>query len=162
MRSRLRRIACLGLIAGLVAGPAFAADTANGSKNFRAPPSVPNFFSNEAGPMLGPAVETQRGVIYSGQPVAAIRDPTGITAARARQHIAMAEPRGRLIRGRHDGPVVAHHVAVHGRPTYHVATHGSSRSHTTYVSAGPRRPAAAHSTRTISRTTRVSVHRGRG
>src|SRR5580700_9107010 len=88
MRSRLRRIACLGLIAGLVAGPAFAADTANGSKNFRAPPSVPNFFSNEAGPMLGPAVETQRGVIYSGQPVAAIRDPTGITAARARQHIA--------------------------------------------------------------------------
>jgi len=152
LRSRPRRIALfLGLTAALIGGSARAADTGNGSKNFRAPPSVPNYFSNEAGPMLGPAAETRRGELYSRQ-TAGVPQATAVIAAapsRGRQHVAMAEPRGRLIRGRRGERIVARHVAVHGRSVIRVAAHGSNRTHSAH----------AASTRTVTKTRVGSTHR---
>ena len=85
-RSRLRSVAgralfFVGLATALIAGEAQAADTGNGSKNFSAPQSVPNYFSNEAGPMQGPASETQRGPIYMGQTYGALQQPRPAAAA---------------------------------------------------------------------------------
>ena len=162
-RSRPRRIAfCACLAAVLIAGQARAADTGNGSKNFSTPNSVPNYFSNEAGPMLGPASETQRGSLYMKQTYGSARPPAAPAVAevpRYRQHVAMAEPRGRLIRGR-GGRLVPHHIAVHGRTVTRVAAHGSLRTHTAYARSHASH-AAGHA---VSRATRVSVshRRARG
>ncbi len=181
----------LGIMAALIAGPAGAADTGNGSKNFRAPPTVPNYFSNEAGPMLGPASETQRGpLVPSGASVPAVapRPPTSYVSAppQVRQHIAMADPHLRVIRGRRGEPVVPRHIAVRGRPTergavhgssqrhvvqvasvrgrptQHAVTHGGSERHIVRVAAGPHRIAAP--SRTSGRATPASAahHHGRG
>jgi len=133
MRSRPRRIAFfLAATAALVAGPALAADTGNGSKNFNVPASVPNYFSNEAGPILGGAAESRRGELYAGQTAAMPSAAVAVAPPRARQHMAMAEPRGRLIRGR-GGRLVAHHVTVHGRPVTRVAAHGSLPTHSAHL-----------------------------
>jgi hypothetical protein len=147
VRSRARGIAVfLALTAILAGGSARAADTGNGSKNFRVPSSVPNYFSNEAGPMMGPAAETRRGELYSSQTAQvpqAVPQATAVIApapARERQHIAMAEPRGRLIRGRRGMPVVAHHVAVHGRPVSRLVAHGSNRSRAAHVVSSAHTP----------------------
>ena len=167
-RSRSRRIGLLvGLTAALIAGSAGAADTGNGSKNFRAPTSVPNYFSNEAGPMLGPAVETQRGPLYMSQTYGTPQatEGTPVAAPQARQHIAMAQPRGKLVRGRRGARIYAHHVIVQGRPVARVAAHGSGRAHTTYAArreaAHTARRAATHA---VSKSTRVSSarHHARG
>src|SRR5262249_28118751 len=138
----------IGLIAVFCATGAHANDTGNGSKNFRTPATVPNYFSNEAGPMLGGAAESRRGELYMSQTYAIPRAaaPAAAEAPRPRQHLAMAEPRGRQIRGHGGGRVVAHHATVHGRTVSRVAAHGSTRSH----SSG--RAAAAHAT---TRTTTV-------
>ncbi len=60
MRSVVRAVqTALGPIAlwlsvmAVLSGEPALAETGNGSKNFRPPASVPNYFSNEAGPMLG-------------------------------------------------------------------------------------------------------------
>jgi hypothetical protein len=173
----------LGVAAILAATPAIAADTGNGSKNFNVPSSVPNYFSNEAGPMLGPTAESQRGALYPSRTVAA---PAVAAAAvpsrpavapvavapvasapvaaaprpRERQYIAMAEPRGRLIRGR-SAPVVAHHAAVRGRPVTRVVAQGSSRVHTAYaVERTVRTTGRANdqrSSRSVSTSTRVNA-----
>jgi hypothetical protein len=143
----------------LFAGQARGADTGNGSKNFSTPQTVPNYFSNEAGPMLGPASETQRGPLYMGQtygslqPAAPSRPVAAVGAPSYRQRVAMAEPRGRLIRGRR---LVPHHVAVHGHSVTRVAAHGSVRMHTAYVARH-----ASHASHAVGKaTTRVStVHR---
>jgi hypothetical protein len=142
-----RTAAFAGLAAVFLAAGARAADTGNGSKNFRAPSSVPNYFSNEAGPVLGGAAESRRGELYMSQTYAIPRAPqtaAAIEAPRPRQHVAMAEPRGRLVRTR-GGRVVAHHVTVHGRQVVRVAAHGSARSH-----------AVSRSTHGSARATRVS------
>jgi hypothetical protein len=127
----------------LLAGSARAADTGNGSKNFRTPATVPNYFSNEAGPILGPTAETQRGSLYPGQAAEAPRQIATAPVPPARQHIAMAEPRGRLIRGR-GGRLVAHHVIVHGRVVTRVAAHGIGRAHTTPVASRTTRVSSSH------------------
>src|SRR5580700_12238998 len=57
-------VAWLSIIAVLAGVPALAADAPNGSRNFRPPPTVPNYFSNEAGPILGGQAETRRGELY--------------------------------------------------------------------------------------------------
>ena len=144
----------VGLYAALLAGAASASDTGNGSKNFRTPATVPNYFSNEAGPMLGPASETQRGPLYMGQTYGTPRPQQTATVAAPvpapppeRQHVAMAEPRGRLIRG-HGGRVVAHHVTVHGRAVVRIVARGSA--------ARPHSSTHAASTRAVSHTTRTS------
>jgi hypothetical protein len=136
MRSRSRQIALwLSVAVALGAGPARAADTGNGSKNFRVPASVPNYFSNEAGPIIGGTAESRRGELYSNATAAAPQATATIAAAppRYRQHVAMAEPRGRLIRGRRGREIVARHVAVHGRAVTRVAAHGSTRTHSAHV-----------------------------
>lgn len=168
-RSRPRRIGFfLGLIAVLTAAQARAADTGNGSKNFTAPRAVPNYFSNEAGPMLGPTSETQRGPLYMSQTYGAARGAaqTAVAAPRYRQHVAMAEPRGRLVRGRGRGGrvLVAHHVIVHGRAVTRVAAHGSVREHHSYAAARTTHTTHAAHISSSGRPTRVSSshHRARG
>jgi hypothetical protein len=154
LRSQARQSAiAVVLTAVLGTGPALAADTGNGSKNFSVPSSVPNYFSNEAGPMLGPAAETRRGELYSNQTAQAPQATAPVAAApyRGRQHIAMAEPRGRVIRGRRGMPVVAHHVTVHGRTVTRVVAHGSSHTRATHIAVG--------STHAVTKTRVSSTHR---
>jgi hypothetical protein len=142
------------LAVAFLAVGARAADTGNGSKNFRPPSNVPNYFSNEAGPMLGGAAESRRGELYMSQTYAIPRAPqtaaVAVEAPRPRQRIAMAEPRGRVIRTR-GGRVVAHHVTVHGRQVTRVAAHGSARSH-----------AVSRSAHNSAKSTRASSSRRRG
>ena len=168
MRSRPWRIALLlGLAAAVVAPQARAADTSAGSKNFNAPTTVPNYFSNEAGPLQGPASETRRGSLYSASGAAEAPQATArvvAAAPRPRQHIAMAEPRGRTIRGRvayarRGRAVVGHYAAAHGRPVHHAVYHAvaraGSRGHVEHVVARTRA--------TVHKTTHVtSVRHGRG
>jgi hypothetical protein len=148
-----------GLAVAFLAVGARAADTGNGSKNFLTPSNVPNYFSNEAGPMLGGAAESRRGELYMSQTYAIPRAPQTAAAVempRPRQRVAMAEPRGRVIRTR-GGRVVAHHVTVHGRQVTRVAAHGSGRSHVVSRSTHSTGHSAAKPTRASS-----SRRRGRG
>jgi hypothetical protein len=190
MCSRTWQIALwLGAAVAFITAPAHAADTGNGSKNFRVPTSVPNYFSNEAGPLLGPTSETQRGPLYANGPVAVPpRAVTSFVAGRPviRQQVAFADPHIRILRGRRGERIVAHHVVVRGRPVYRVVAHGGSERHIVRVAATTRgRPvfhAVAHGSserhivrvvagpheivrpsHAVSRTTRVSSahHRGR-
>jgi hypothetical protein len=166
------------MAAALFAGAALAADTSSGSKNFAVPTTVPNYFSNESGPMIGGAAETRRGELYSGQaqpvrpsaPVATAAPAQATTLAtvtaatpRQRQHIAMAEPRGRLVRGHYAAPALAHRIAAHGRMPAHVASRGGS--HVTHVVSRVTTTHAAGrpATHAVSKTTRVtSAHHARG
>jgi hypothetical protein len=159
-----RTVLRLGIAAALLGGPAFAADTGNGSKNFRTPTAVPNYFSNEGGPMIGGPAESRRGELYPSQTASGGPRPEEPVAApalapRGRQHFAMAVPRGgalrgRLVRGRR-GALVPRHVAVHGRASYRAAAHGIGRSHSVHT---------ARATHSAGRTTRVSNahHHARG
>jgi hypothetical protein len=161
LRSRPRRIALLiGLVAAFVAVEARAAETGNGSKNFSVPASVPNYFSNEAGPLQGPASETQRGQLY-GAAAAPQAARVAAEAPRARQHVAMAEPRGRLIHGRaaydrRGRTMASNHAVAHGRPISHAAAHAVARGHAERV--------AAHAHSVVRRPTQVSSarHHARG
>ena len=154
--STLRRIAVIiGLVAALFAIDARAADTANGSKNFAAPTTVPNYFSNEAGPLQGPASETQRGPLYMNQTYGA----PAAAAARAPQHVAFAEPRGRYVHGRvaydrRGRPIAARFTVARGRPVYghavyRAVAHSTERGRTTHV-AVPARAVAHHPTQVSS------------
>ena len=163
-RSSLRRIAvAIGLAAALFAVDARAADTANGSKNFAAPTTVPNYFSNEAGPLQGPASETQRGPLYMNQTYGAQR---AVATYRGPQHVAMAEPSGRYAHGRvaydrHGRPIAARYTIARGRPVYghavyRAAAHVSARGHVEH--------AVAHSHAVAHHPTQVSSvhHHARG
>lgn len=160
MRTLLRAagiVVWLSVTAALFAGPVLAGNTGNGSKNFSAPNSVPNYFSNEAGPMIGGAAESRRGELYPGQAAASPPQPAAVAAApQIRQHVAMAVPRGPAVRGRRAAPLVAHHVAVHGRSTARVAAQGKGHSHVVYASS--------KTSHTATKTTRVSSthHHARG
>jgi hypothetical protein len=165
LRSRPWRIALLlGLAAALVAHQARAADTSNGSRNFSTPASVPNYFSNESGPLQGPASETRRGPLYMNQTYGTPQAAGAVAAPRSRQHIAMAEPRGRYIRGRvaynrRGRPIAAHHPVTHGRPIFHAVAHASARGHVERVAA------RGHTVRTVAHhPTQVSGahHHARG
>jgi len=145
------RIALWLVATALCGGPALAGETANGSKNFSPPTTVPNYFSNEAGPMLGGTAESRRGELFPSQlagaqgvrPAATAAAPTPAAAApAARQHIAMAEPKGHLVRSH--GRIVAHHVAVHGHSHRRVAAHGSSRHHVTRAASKTRVTTSTH------------------
>src|ERR1700722_10869523 len=89
-----RTAAWLGMLAALWGGAALAADTGNGSKNFRAPGTVPNYFSNESGPMIGGAAETQRGQLYGGAA------PAAAPAQRSHLAVAMPQPVSRVVSSR--------------------------------------------------------------
>jgi hypothetical protein len=159
--SRSWRIALLfGLAVAFVAPETQGADTSAGSKNFSAPGSVPNYFSNEAGPLQGPASETRRGPLYTNQTYGTPPAAAAVVVPRTRQHIAMAEPRGRLIRARvaykHRGRFAEHRTMVHGPRVYRAVAHDRSRGRVEHVSA------RAHTI--VHRTMRVNgAHRrGRG
>ena len=158
-RSRRWRIALLfGLAAAFAAHGTRAADTSAGSKNFNPPGSVPNYFSNEAGPLRGAASETQRGPLYMNQTYGTPQAAAVAAAPRGRQHIAMAVPRGRWIHGRvayeRRGRVVAgHRIETRGHATSHAVTHGRGRVERVAV--------RAHTI--VHKATRVSsAHHGRG
>jgi hypothetical protein len=147
MRLRPRRIALWLSVAALFAGgPALAADSGAGSKNFRPPPTVPNYFSNEAGPMVGGAAESQRGPLYSDQAASPAREtrPAAAATPRARQHVAMAEPRGRLLHGRHAAPALSRHVALHSISRMRAAAHSTHTADKTTHAASKTRVSSAH------------------
>ena len=109
--------------------------------------------------MLGGTAESRRGELYMGQTYAIPRAPQTaavVETPRPRQRVAMAEPRGRIIRTR-GGRVVAHHVTVHGRQVTHVVARGSARSHVVSRSTHSTGHSAAKSTRASN-----SRRRGRG
>lgn len=158
LHSRSRRIALLfGLAVAFVAPETRGADTSAGAKNFSVPGSVPNYFSNEAGPLQGPASEMRRGPLYTNQTYGTSPAAAAVVVPRTRQHIAMAEPRGRLIHGRlaykHRGRFAEHRTVVRSRRVYRAVAHDRSRGRVEHVSA------RAHTI--VHRTTRVSgAHRG--
>ena len=164
-RSHPWRIALLlGLGAAFVAHQARAADTSEGSRNFNPPTTVPNYFSNEAGPLQGPASETRRGTLYMNQTYGTQQAAAAVAAVpRAQQHIAMATPRGRVVRGRmahaHRGRVAysryEHHTVAHGRPVYRAVAHGGGRGRVERV--------VARTHTIVHKPTRVTTARhGRG
>lgn len=149
MRMRFPGIAIwLFFAAASAAVPASAAETGNGSKNFRAPAAVPNFFANEAGPLLGGAAESRRGELYYGQ---ANPQQHQVAAIPAVPRVAVAPSRGREVHSARRGGRVQVAHAVHGRRDVHRAV-----AHASVTRHGP---VAAR-----ARTTRVSSnhHRGRG
>jgi hypothetical protein len=167
----------LSVAALFLAAPALAADTASGSKNFRPPTTVPNYFSNEGGPMIGGSAESRRSELYTSTP-AATRAPVASIAAAApryRQHVAMVVPRGSAAHDRRRAPTSVHRgapapihrgasassihrVAAHGHAPAHVVSRGGSRI--THVAHAAGR-ISAH---TASKTTRVTSahHHARG
>jgi hypothetical protein len=169
----LARIAVrLAVAAALSGGPVLAADSGNGSKNFVPPSGVPNYFSNEAGPLAGGAAESRRSESYANP---AARAPEARPAAapavaaapapQARQHIAMAVPHTRSLRGRHAAVV---HAAVHGRSVAHAAAHavahGGGRGPVEHASARTTH-APVRAAHPAGRTTKAGVaahHHARG
>ncbi len=147
----------LSLTAAFFGPPALAADTGNGSKNFHAPASVPNYFSNEAGPMLGGAAETRRGELYGG--VA----PAAPAAGAPRSHVAVAsvpQRAARVVAGRsrarggHEAPSHRKLAAAPAKPGAHAAartTQAAARATT--------RTSASHAT---AKTTKVGSNHRRG
>ncbi|MGD9615434.1 MAG: hypothetical protein AB7H90_07925 [Alphaproteobacteria bacterium] len=106
----LRRLALAGLmttgltICGVLAGaPAQAFEPPPGSKNFTAPSSAPNYFSNEAAPFSRGSRMAQPGADrFRTAPIAAsgsqgaMAQPTRSTAVSAKR----GSPRSKLARGR--------------------------------------------------------------
>jgi hypothetical protein len=139
VQSALRPIALwLSVMAVLTGAPALA-ETGNGSKNFRAPASVPNYFSNEAGPTLGGPAESRRVDLYPNPANRAHQVDTVTAPPSARtRHIATRHGRVHLAAhargGRHPAAARGHtrtHYAARGGPPNH-AKHAAA-SHTTHV-----------------------------
>jgi hypothetical protein len=149
-RLALWRVAIwLGIWVVLAGGAALAADTGNGSKNFRTPNSVPNYFANEAGPMVGGAAESRRGELFPSQtaslprseesvaPPAYRAETRRVTVAHGRTHLAARTPDARrhvAMRSRFPGHVAASHRAAAGqsrhaasRPTHVGGAHRHAR-----------------------------------
>ena len=155
MRSVMRAVQnTLGPIAlwlsvlAAVAGEPALAETGNGSKNFRAPASVPNYFSNEAGPMLGGPAESRRVDLYPNPATAPRQLDTVTTSPRPRgRHVATGHGRMHLAAHTRGGRYPA---AARGHTRTHVAARGGPPSHAKHAG--------------VSHTTRVSSthHRGRG
>src|SRR5258708_4166672 len=111
----------LTVMAVLTSQPALA-ETGNGSKNFRVPASVPNYFSNEAGPMLGGPAESRRVDLYPN-PATAPRQLDTVTASPSPRSRHVATGHGRMhfaayVRGGR------HPVAVRGHTSTRVAGRG--------------------------------------
>jgi hypothetical protein len=133
----------LSVSVALAGVPALAADTGNGSKNFATPSSVPNYFSNEAGPMLGGAAESQRGALYSSQTASLPRqqetapsrpETRPLATAHGRSHVASRKTADRR------------HVASHTRAQGHVTSHVASRPGETHSKHAANKPAHVGST----------------
>ena len=90
----------LSVMAAVTGEPALA-ETGNGTKNFRPPATVPNYFSNEAGPMLGGPAESRRVDLYPN-PATAPRQLDSVTAS--------PRPRTRHVATRHGRKIGRAHV----------------------------------------------------
>ena len=150
----------LSLMAALSASLALAADTGNGSKNFHAPASVPNYFSNEAGPMLGGAAETRRGELYGGAA------PAAAAAGAPRSHVAVASVPQRAARvavgrsrtrGGHEARTPRKLAAAPAKPGAHAAARTTSNAHV--AARATTRTSASHAT---AKTTKVGSNHRRG
>ncbi|HXP05228.1 MAG TPA: hypothetical protein VN808_13990 [Stellaceae bacterium] len=131
----------------LLVGPALA-ETGNGSKNFRVPASVPNYFSNEAGPMMGGPAESRRVDLYPNPATAPRQLDTVTTSPVPRgRHVATGHGRMHLAAHMRGG---RHPVAARDHTRTHIAGRGGPPSHAKHAGA--------------SHTTRVSSthHRARG
>jgi len=143
VRRSLRRLAfagCVVLAASTVGAALDAVAAPPGSRNFTAPASVPNYFSNEAGSFRGDA--TARAA-QSGAPTLAAPAPrTRVAAASHRigRHHAgrTAKARGQVRLAR--GKAAAHRQLAKARPgkAVHATAARSARS------AGPKMAHAQH------------------
>src|SRR5438045_3637855 len=135
-RFRFAIFGCLALVAA--AAPALAVEPTPGSKNFQPPNSVPNYFSNEAGPFRGGAgAETTYS--SSGPMVVSPYAPARVAAApsrSARHQVARGKSRTRLAQAR----ARSHRHAAQTRTAW--AKNGAARSgevtglkHRTFVRA---------------------------
>ena len=144
-RTAPRRLAIwLGIWTVLAAGPALAADTGNGSKNFHTPTSVPNYFSNETGPMIGGPAESQRGQLYPSQtaslprqqesiaPPAARELPRRVAVAHGRMHLAARTPDERR------------HVAMRSRRYERLGSHRAAAAGSRHAASRPTHVGGAH------------------
>jgi hypothetical protein len=100
-RLRARAVAVVLLLGATVAsGSAHAVEAGPGSRNFTAPGSVPNYFSNEAAPFQGEIRAAQPGADqYNAAP-----GRTTTTAAAPRRHTRKAS--ASAARGKHRGKLV--------------------------------------------------------
>lgn len=134
----------LSVMAAVTGEPALA-ETGNGTKNFRPPATVPNYFSNEAGPMLGGPAESRRVDLYPNPATAPRQLDSVTTSPRLRtRHVATRHGRTHLAAHTRGGryPVAARshtrtHVAVRGGPPSHVK-HAVTK-HATRVSSAHHR-----------------------
>jgi hypothetical protein len=113
----------LSITVAIAGTPALAADAPNGSRNFRPPTTVPNYFSNEAGPIVGGQAETRRGELYpnpNAPPPPTLPGPS----RRGRTRFAtVMHGRVHYVAPHRGGPVGGRHVAAGPRFTGHVASH---------------------------------------
>jgi hypothetical protein len=140
----------LSVVVAFPGGSALAESTGNGSKNFRAPPSVPNYFSNEAGPMLGGPAESRRVDLYPNPAAAPRQVDSARTATPWPRTGHIAAGRGRVHIAAHTGGGRHPVTVTRGRTPTRVAARGGSPSHAKH--SGP-----SHTTRVSS-----SHHRARG
>jgi hypothetical protein len=147
----------LSLTAALSASPALAADTGNGSKNFHAPASVPNYFSNEAGPMLGGAAETRRGELYGGAAPAAGAPRSHVAVASVPQRAARVAVGRSRARGGHEARTARKLAAAPVKPSARASAHATSNAHA--AARATTRTSASHAT---AKTTKVGSNHRRG
>jgi len=138
---------CLIAVAACLSGPAMA-ETGNGSKNFRVPASVPNYFSNEAGPMLGGPAESRRVDLYPN-PSTAPRQVDTVTAPPSgrNRHVAARHGRVHMTARTRAG---RHQTVARGHAPTRFVVRGGPTSH-------PKHAAASHPIRVGT-----THHRGRG
>jgi len=149
MRAALRamgRIAFwLGVAVAVAGGPARAADTGNGSKNFHTPSSVPNYFSNEAGPMLGGPAESQRGQLYPSQTVGDPRPAEAVAAPPAHPPIRRIVTAHGRVHLASRTPVDRRHVATRVGPHRRLAGgHASAGAHARHAATRATHTGVAH------------------
>ena len=133
----------------LFGGPALG-ETGNGTKNFHAPPTVPNYFSNEAGPMIGGPAESRRVDLYPNPAAAPHQLDTATTSPWPRARHAVAAAHGRT------------RVAARTRDGRHPPPAARGRTHTQVAARGGPPSRGKHAAPT--RTTHITNvhHRGRG
>jgi hypothetical protein len=128
MHTRSRRLATavsMAVITALAVGSAVAADGSSGSKNFTAPAAVPNYFSNESGPMLGGKADSR------------VVDPPNVSS------VVPAPPQSRVPAAISSAPASSYPAAASSSsapPSSYRAAKGYSRGHYTshYASRGHR------------------------
>jgi hypothetical protein len=118
----------LCVIVALAAAPAAAMDKTSGSRNFTPPASVPNYFSNESGPMLGGRADSR---VVDPPNVSAVVPPPPQSLRAATVSPAATSPRMPSSRSAKGHGRVRQASAHHGRSSrqHVVGAHGKARTH---------------------------------